>query len=166
MGSKAITKTQNQNRVRWLVRSDMDCVMKIEREAYGEYAWTRGEWRDYLACRSVVALAAEDIHDNVCGYAGYTLHKDKLVLDTIAVDARRQRQGVGESMIRLLKRKLTHQKRNRIELMVTETNLAAQLFFREMGFVCAEVVRRPYPGFEADRLKFVFRFDWEDFGNG
>lgn len=157
--------TQNQNRVRWLVRSDMDRVMKIEREAYGQYAWTRGEWRDYLACRSVVALAAEDINDNVCGYAGYTLHKDKIVLDTIAVDAKHQRQGVGESMIRLLKRKLTLQRRNRIEVMANETNLAAQLFFREMGFVCSEVVKRPYPGFTADGLRFVFRCDWEDFGN-
>ena len=159
-----MTTTKNQNRIRWLIRRDMDCVMRIERSAYGEYAWTRGEWRDYLACRSVVAVVAEDIKDNACGFVGYTLHKDKLVLDTIAVDSKHQRQGVGESMVRLLKRKLTPQKRNRIELMVAETNLAAQLFFRSMGFVCSKVVKRPYPGFDFDGLKFVFRFDWEEFG--
>ena len=47
-------------------------------------------------------------------------------------------------MVKKLVSKLSHQRRNRIMLEVRETNLAAQLFFRSLGFRATSVLRDFY----------------------
>jgi len=55
-----------------------------------------------------------------------------------------QKRGVGRRMIEKLTGKLSSQRRNRIMLEVRETNLAAQLFFRRLGFRAIAVLRDFY----------------------
>jgi ribosomal-protein-alanine N-acetyltransferase len=40
--------------------------------------------------------------------------------------------------------KLSHQRRTRISLEIRETNLAAQLFFKNSGFVCVSLLKDHY----------------------
>ena len=47
-------------------------------------------------------------------------------------------------MMERLIAKLSYQRRNRIVVEVRETNLAAQLFFRELGFRAVDILRDYY----------------------
>jgi ribosomal-protein-alanine N-acetyltransferase len=55
-----------------------------------------------------------------------------------------RRLGVGAQMMAKLTAKLAPDRRNRIVLEVRETNLAAQLFFRSLGFRAVSVLRDFY----------------------
>jgi ribosomal-protein-alanine N-acetyltransferase len=72
----------------------------------------------------------------------------------VAVDARRGR--VGTQMVRRLIDKLSQQRRREIMLEVRETNLAAQLFYKSMGFVALGVLRDRYDDTTEDA--YLMRF--------
>ena len=79
--------------------------------------------------------------DRVVGFMIYELHKTRIHVLNFAVAADYRRRGVGSQMIAKLTAKLSSQRRSRIVLEVRETNLAAQLFFRENGFRAVSVLR-------------------------
>jgi ribosomal-protein-alanine N-acetyltransferase len=62
----------------------------------------------------------------------------------LAVARSHRRLGVGAQMMRKLTAKLAPERRTRIVLEVRETNLAAQLFFRSLGFLAVSVLRDFY----------------------
>ena len=128
--------------IRWLIRRDMPDVLAIERASF-EYSWTE---EDFLCClrqRNCIGMVAER-EGRIVGFMIYELHKSRLKLlnFAIAVDARRE--GIGAQMMLRLADKLSQQRRREIVLEVRETNLAAQLFFRAVGFVALGVLRDRY----------------------
>ena len=80
----------------------------------------------------------------IAGFMIYELHKARLRLLNFAVATDERRQRVGAQMIRRLIDKLSQQRRREIMLEVRETNLAAQLFFKSMGFMALGVLRDRY----------------------
>ena len=70
-----------------------------------------------------------------------------------------QRRGVGTSMVQKLISKLSHQRRNRILLEVRETNLSAQLFFREEGFRAISVLRDFYDDTTEDAYLMQYLYE-------
>jgi ribosomal-protein-alanine N-acetyltransferase len=85
-----------------------------------------------------------EFNDRVVGFMVYELHKNRLHVLNFAVHPDFQRQGVGNRMVEKLISKLSYQRRNRIILEVRETNLMAQLFFRDLGFRAISVLRDFY----------------------
>jgi ribosomal-protein-alanine N-acetyltransferase len=75
-----------------------------------------------------------------------------------AVHADFQRRGVGSRMCTKLISKLSTQRRDRITLEVRETNLAAQLFFRQTGFRALAVLRDFYEDTVEDAYLMQYRF--------
>ena len=65
-------------------------------------------------------------------------------------------------MINKLVSKLSHGRRNRILLEVRETNLAAQLFFRAVGFRATSVLRDFYDVTTEDAYLMQFRYQPTD----
>jgi len=128
--------------IRWLIRRDMTEVLAIEQASF-EYAWTE---EDFLCClrqRNCIGMVAE--HDGrIVGFMIYELHKSRLRLLNFAVAPDARRRGIGAQMVRRLIDKLSQQRRHEIVLEVRETNLAAQLFFRSMGFMALGVLRDRY----------------------
>jgi ribosomal-protein-alanine N-acetyltransferase len=61
-------------------------------------------------------------------------------------------------MIAKLIAKLSSQRRSRIVLEVRETNLAAQLFFRENGFRAVSVLRAYYEDTPEDAYMMQYRY--------
>ena len=61
-------------------------------------------------------------------------------------------------MIAKLIAKLSSQRRSRIMLEVRETNLAAQLFFRENGFRAVSVLRSYYADTPEDAYMMQYRY--------
>ena len=96
-----------------------------------------------LRQRNCIGMVAE-YDERVVGFMIYELHKTRLHILNFAVCPKFRRRDVGNQMIAKLTGKLSHQRRNRILLEVRETNLAAQLFFREAGFRATTVLRDFY----------------------
>jgi ribosomal-protein-alanine N-acetyltransferase len=82
--------------------------------------------------------------EQVVGFMIYELHKNRLHILNFAVRPEYRRRGVGSQMASKLVGKLSHQRRNRIQLEIRETNLPAQLFFRQVGFRAISVLRDFY----------------------
>lgn len=128
--------------IRWLIRRDMPEVLGIEQASF-EYAWTE---EDFLCClrqRNCIGMVAER-DGRIVGFMIYELHKQRLRLLNFAVAADARRTRVGRQMVRRLIDKLSQQRRREIMLEVRETNLAAQLFFKNMGFLALGVLRDRY----------------------
>jgi len=118
--------------MRWMIRSDMDRVICLENNSF-DFPWTEDEFIACLRCRNSIGVVAE-LSGLIVGYMIYELHKTRLHILNFCVDPDYRRQGVGTAMVTKLASKLSLQRRTRIALEVSETNLTAQLFFRANGF--------------------------------
>ncbi len=128
--------------IRWMIRRDMSEVLQTEQESF-TYPWTEDDFLHCLRQRNCIGMVAEQ-GDRVVGYVIYELHKTKLHVLNLAVHPGSRRQSVGAHMVQKLMSKLSSHRRSRITLDVRESNLAAQLFFRRLGFLAVRVLRGYY----------------------
>lgn len=128
--------------IRWMIQRDLDEVLAIENESY-QRPWIKEDFLICLRQRNCIGMVAENCNE-VIGYALYELHPYRLQLLNIAVDPYYTRQGVGKKIIHKLIDKLSSHRRGKITLDVRESNLAAQCFFRSLGFIAFSVVRKYY----------------------
>jgi ribosomal-protein-alanine N-acetyltransferase len=137
---------ENQSRlaihVRWMIRRDMPQVLAIEQGSF-EFPWAEEDFFRCLRQRNCIGMVAE-CGEDLLGFMIYELHRNRLHLLNFAVADEARRRGVGGQMLDKLINKLSSQRRNRIMLEVRETNLAAQLFFRQCGFKAISVLRDFY----------------------
>lgn len=142
--------------IRWLIRRDMNEVMRIEKHCF-EFRWIEQDFIRCLRQRNCIGMVAE-YNDRVVGYMIYELHRDQLGVLNFAVHPKAFGRGVGRQMVDKLKSKLSYQRRSRIVLEVRETNLAAQLFFRAVGFRAVAVLREFYDDTVEDAYLFSYRY--------
>ncbi|MFZ5831083.1 MAG: ribosomal protein S18-alanine N-acetyltransferase, partial [Planctomycetota bacterium] len=128
--------------IRWMIRRDMPEVLAIERSCF-EFPWLDDDFVRCLRQRNCIGMVAEH-EDRVVGFMIYELHKSRIHVLNFAVAPDFRRRGVGWQMAAKLIGKLSVQRRNRIVLEVRETNLAAQLFFRDVGFRAITVLHSYY----------------------
>lgn len=140
----SITETKNILRVhiRWMIRRDMKEVLAIERESF-EFPWFEEEFLRCLRQRNCIGMVAES-GERVVGFMIYELRKTKLELLNLAVDPEFQLRNVGTQMINKLIGKLSPDRRTKIDVVVRERNLAAQLFFKATGFICTKTLKKMY----------------------
>ena len=117
-------------------------VLGIEQEAF-EFPWTDEDFTRCLRQRNCIGMVAE-MSDSIVAFSVYELHRTRLHVLNFAVLRSHRRLGVGAQMMAKLTAKLAPDRRNRIVLEVRETNLAAQLFFRSLGFRAVSVLRDFY----------------------
>lgn len=141
--------------IRWLIRRDINEVLDIERDNFGEHAWTEDNFKATLLQRNIIGMVAEN-NDRVLGFMVYELFPARLNVLNFAVDVECQRQGVGRAMAKKLIGKLHQERRVSITLTVRDRNLGAQLFWKAMGFQATEVFRGYYENGE-DAYLFVRR---------
>jgi ribosomal-protein-alanine N-acetyltransferase len=144
--------------VRWLIRRDMDEVLRIENESFGVNRWSEAEFLACLKQRNCIGVTIVRDYSEVLGFMIYQLSKQKLIILNIAVQPESRRQGYGRLAIQRLKDKLHQQRRTSVQAHVTEDNLNAHLFFSECGFRC-EKTERGDNG--RDRLVFAYRITEE-----
>ena len=142
---------------RWMIRRDMLEVLDIEQRSF-EYAWSEEDFLRALRQRNCIGMVAEH-GEKVVGFMIYELHKNKLHFLNFAVDPNWRNQGVGASMVAKLVSKLSSHRRTRITLEVRETNLPAQLFFRQMGFRAVNVLRNFYDDPGEDAILMEYRIE-------
>jgi len=146
--------------IRWLIRRDMPEVLDIERENF-EFSWTE---EDFLCClrqRNCIGMVAEQNHQ-IVGFMIYELHKSKIQILNFAVAKEASRQGIGTQMICRVIDKLSQQRRREITLAIRESNLTAQLFFKNQGFRAIHVLRNYYEDTAEDAYMMRYRLEWTD----
>jgi ribosomal-protein-alanine N-acetyltransferase len=142
--------------IRWMIRRDMAEVLDIERGSF-EFPWYEEDFIRCLRQRNCIGMVAEH-GERVVGFMIYELHKSRLhILNFSVADAFRYRD-VGRQMANKLISKLSSQRRTRISLEVRETNLTAQLFFKQLGFRATTVLRSYYEDSPEDAYLMQFRY--------
>jgi ribosomal-protein-alanine N-acetyltransferase len=142
--------------IRWMIRRDMAEVLEIERQGF-EFPWSEEDFIRCLRQRNCIGMVAE-CDNRVIGFMIYELHRTRLHLLNFAVAEEYRHRGVGTQMLNKLLAKLSAQRRTRIVLEVRETNLPAQLFFRQMGFRAVSVLRDFYEDTTEDAYLMQYRY--------
>jgi len=142
--------------IRWMIRRDMPEVLQIENEGF-EFPWSEDDFIRCLRQRNCIGMVAEH-EDRVIGFMIYELHRSRLHLLNFAVASDFRRRRVGCQMLTKLLAKLSAQRRTRIALEVRETNLPAQLFFRNLGFRAVSVLRDFYEDTTEDAYLMQYRY--------
>jgi len=142
--------------IRWMIRRDMPEVLETEKQSF-EFPWLEEDFVRCLRQRNCIGMVAEH-EDRVVGFMVYELHKTRIHVLNFAVAAEYRRRGVGSQMLAKLIAKLSSQRRSRVMLEVRETNLSAQLFFRENGFRAVSVLRNFYEDTPEDAYLMQYRY--------
>jgi [ribosomal protein S18]-alanine N-acetyltransferase len=141
--------------IRWMLRKDMKEVLAIEADSFN-HPWSEEEFLRALRQRNCIGMVAEH-GDEVLGFMIYELHRSKIQVLNFAVRRDRRHHRVGLQMFQKMVGKLSIQRRNRIEIIVRETNLTAQLFFRDSaGMLATEVMREHFRDTGEDG--YLFRY--------
>lgn len=144
--------------IRWMLRRDMPQVMAIENAAF-EDPWFEDDFTRSLRDRATMGLVAAAC-DRVVGFVVYRLHATRIQLLNLAVDRDFLLRGIGQQMIAHLRKKLSRQRRTKIEAYVRDSNLPAHLFFRACGFRATSVIPGYWDlvdGSTEDAYRFVLR---------
>ncbi len=142
--------------IRWMIRRDMTEVLDIEQASF-EFPWLEDDFLRCLRQRNCIGMVAE-YDERVVGFMVYELHKDQLHVLNFSVRPDVRRRGIGQQMVNKLIGKLSRRGRNRIVLEIRETNLAAQMFFKNLGFRAVSVLRDYYDDTVEDAYVMQYRF--------
>jgi ribosomal-protein-alanine N-acetyltransferase len=141
--------------IRWMIRRDMPEVFGIENASF-EFPWLEEDFLQNLRQRNCIGMIGES-SGQVAGFMIYQLHNSGIHLLNFAVSPQYRRKRVGTQMLDKLKLKLSDQKRKNICLEVRETNLPAQLFFRENYFRAFSVLKDHYSDIPEDAYLMTYR---------
>ena len=142
--------------IRWMIRRDMPEVLDIEADSF-EFPWSEEDFIRCLRQRNCIGMVAEH-DDRVVGFMVYELNRTRLHVLNFAVAADCRRCGIGTQMIAKLTGKLSAGRRTRLVLEVRETNLPAQLFFRQSRFRAVSVLRGYYEDTPEDAYLMQYRY--------
>jgi [ribosomal protein S18]-alanine N-acetyltransferase len=143
--------------IRWQILRDYPEVLAIENASF-QFPWLKEEFLRVLRQRNCIGMVAE--HDEkIVGYMIYELHRNKIQVLDFAVHPLWCRKSIGRQMVAKLVGKLSSQRRNRISLLIRETNLAGHLFFRAMGFLATAVVREHFTDSGEDAYAMSYHLD-------
>lgn len=140
--------------VRALLARDVASVLNIEKLSYAN-PWTADDLRRVLKrkhCSAFVAI----INQQTVGYVVLEALPRTLQVLNMAVHPHVRRRGIGRKLIGWLADQLGSTDRRRIVTEVRETNLAMQLFLREVHFKAVEVLPKYYDDCSEDAYRFVY----------
>jgi len=137
---------------RWMVRRDMSEVLEVESKSF-DIPWRAEDFLHVLRQRNCNGTVAT-VNGDVVGFMVHSLQKTSYEVLNFAVHPDWRGKGVGRRLIERLAGKLSESRRTEITLEVRETNLGAQLFFRDMGFKATAVLRGHFNGEDAYRMRY------------
>lgn len=141
-------------RIRWIITKDYDAIIAIERESF-DYAWTRAELTKFLKRHAHIGYVAV-LNGEVVGYFLYELHPSHFELVGIAVHPQHRRAGIATKMMVELHKKMIS-RRGCVKLLVRETNVCGQQFFKSVGYMATGLVKGAYDECADDGVAMVKR---------
>ena len=142
--------------IRMTIRKDLPHIVRIEKENFGDLAWSEEDFLREARQRNIVPMTME-IGEKIVGFALYELHKHKLHVLHMGIDKAFHRKGLGTRLLQHLKDKLNPARRIAITLAVRESNLFAQLFLKKNLFKAFKVL----DGFYLDTGEAAYLFKYE-----
>jgi ribosomal-protein-alanine N-acetyltransferase len=138
---------------------DLDRILALELEAFGEEAWSRGMLEGELAHQPASRhyLVAQAGDGTVIGYAGLLAAGQQADVVTIAVGADWRNRGIGSALLAALLAEARRRRCTEVFLEVRVDNLGAQRLYRARGFEQVGIRRGYYQPSGADAL--VMRLD-------
>jgi [ribosomal protein S18]-alanine N-acetyltransferase len=121
--------------LRTMTAADLDTVLVLEHELFGEDAWSRRMLEGELTeqPRSRYYLVADD-RGAIAGYAGLLVAAAQADVLTLAVAADRWGQGIGSALLGALLAEAERRKCTEVFLEVRTDNTRAQRLYRRYGF--------------------------------
>jgi [ribosomal protein S18]-alanine N-acetyltransferase len=140
-------------RLRGMTPSDIDAVLVLEHDLFGEEAWSRKMLEGELAeqARSRYYLVAVD-DGVISGYAGLMVAGTQADVLTIAVAADHWGQGTGSALLEALLAEAARRGSTEVFLEVRTDNMRAQRLYRRYGFAEIGVRKGYYQPSGADAL--------------
>lgn len=142
--------------IRWMIRRDLGEVRQIELEKQTN-CWTDDEILLALRQRNCIGMVAEK-EEKVVGFIIYELHKRHLFISNFGFNGETE---VIDSLINKLKSKLSTHRRVKLETVVSEYDLQAQLHLKRHGFTANKVFFGYFDENHAAGYKFTFSLNQE-----
>jgi ribosomal protein S18 acetylase RimI-like enzyme len=136
--AKKTIDTARMIQVQWMQRPNLGGVFRLSANC-SEKCRALDELVACLESTDTVGLVAT-AEGQLIGFAIYQLQRpfSEVILQHLAVLPTWRRQGVGTLLLEAVRAKLA-QGYDRVTALVSETNLAAQLFLRDRGFQAVDV---------------------------
>jgi [ribosomal protein S18]-alanine N-acetyltransferase len=145
----------NKIHLRGVEVSDLDSIMRIERASF-DSPWSR---KDFIRCMTSDGGlgAVAQCGTRIVGFSIIQKRRSTVELLNLAVDPAYRRRGVATALVDNAMHPNVVGRRNRIGAIVWERNLVAQLFFREMGFLCVRTISGHWHTWNDEQsYRFVF----------
>ena len=113
---------------------DIDEVVKIEEEAYGEHHWAKSSFYDEMQNNLAKYYCAKMPNGEIAGYAGTWHIIDEGHITTIAVKPAYYRNHIGESLVVKILEDCYKEKIKYLTLEVRVSNKAAINLYSKYGF--------------------------------
>ena len=139
--------------LRTMTPADLDAVLVLEHDLFGDDAWSRGMLEGELAeqPRSRYYLVADD-GGAIVAYAGLLVAAAQADVLTLAVAADRWGQGTGSALLEALLAEAARRNAAEVFLEVRTDNARAQGLYRRYGFTQIGVRKGYYQPSGADAL--------------
>lgn len=122
--------------IRWMEQKDIPEVVSIQKEFESNY--TENDAKKFAKKKASICAVVE-LDERIVGFAFYEIKGiSKIKINELCVRTEHRRKGVGTFLINSLISKL-NQKRNKIEVEISEYNLIAQLFLKNKNFKVTEI---------------------------
>lgn len=115
-------------------KSQIDEVLKIEEQAYGEHHWSKDSFYGELSNNLAHYYCAYDFEGNLLGYAGSWLVIDEAHITTIAVKPELTRKKIGEALLNKIIDDCYKNEIKYITLEVRASNAPAIGLYEKYGF--------------------------------
>lgn len=115
-------------------KSQVENVIKIEEQAYGEHHWSKESFLGELSNELAHYYCAFDADDNLVGYAGCWQVLDEAHITTIAVEPNLKRKKIGEALLNKILQECYKNEVKYITLEVRVSNTAAISLYEKYGF--------------------------------
>ena len=141
---------------RRVLLADARQVYAIESEAM-QFPRSLNTINQSLQARGILTIGV-DVADELAAFNCYELRDRSFYVKAFAVMPKYQRCGLGTALVVRLKELLTPIDRFAIHLMVNESNLDAQLFFKSCGFQAIAVKKNYFDdGSDAYHFRYAIR---------
>jgi ribosomal-protein-alanine N-acetyltransferase len=139
---------------------DIEPVMVLERELFGDEAWTEAMYWSELAERDSRLYLVEEDDSGLTAWAGLcTYAPHEAYIQTIGVAATAQGRGLGSALIVRLLDEARQRGVAHVDLEVKADNEPAKRLYEHHGFVQIAVRRKYYQPSGTDALVMRHRFE-------
>lgn len=121
-------------KIKPMQKSQIEDVLKIEEQAYGDHHWSKDSFYGELSNNLAHYYSAFDLEGNLLGYAGSWLVIDEAHITTIAVKRELQRKKIGEALLNKIISDCYKNEIKYITLEVRASNSAAIGLYEKYGF--------------------------------